>query len=287
MGLLLAGGCFAAALACCAAGWRALLPKGMSYVDACARFGCGSLANTFLPVRGGDVVRVGLFARVVPGGALAVASAVAAFEVARWVTLLPLAGSSLPREALVVPAGALAVAVFLARKHRASSWMYAKSFAFAAASVGARVGGVTLVTGSLSAALLLIPALDLAGTIAVTPAGIGVAEGAGTLALHAHGLPMDRAFTTALILHAVQTAAGIAFGCAGAGLLLRHSPVLHRIVTVRPTMLWRAWTPRTSCRKRPRTNSAPSGRGAVPVVALRRVLDEPISGPLRRWASMV
>ena len=242
MELLLAGGCFATALACCAAGWRALLPKGISYVDACARFGCGSLANTFLPVRGGDVVRMGLFARVVPGGTLAVASAVAAFEVARWITLLPLAGSSLPLVALLVPAGALAIAAFLARKHRASSWMYAKSLAFAAASVGARVGGVTLVTGSFSASLLLIPALDLAGTVAITPAGIGVAEGAGTLALHAHGLPMDRAFTTALILHAVQTAAGIAFGCAGAGLLLRRSPVLHRIVTVRPTTLWKTLT---------------------------------------------
>lgn len=241
MGLVLAGCCFAAALACSACGWRALLPRGISLVDACARFGCGSLANTFLPVRGGDVVRVGLFARVVPGGALAVASAVAAFEVARWIALLPLAGSSLPSEALVIPAGALAVAVFLARKHRASSWMYAKSFAFAAGSLGGRIGGVTLVTGSLSSALLLIPALDLAGTVAVTPAGIGVAEGAGTLALHAHGLPMDRAFTTALVLHAVQTAAGIAFGCAGAGLLLRRSPILHRIVTVRPTMLWKTF----------------------------------------------
>ena len=46
MELVLAGVCFAAALACSAGGWRALLPDGVSIVQACARFGCGSLANT-------------------------------------------------------------------------------------------------------------------------------------------------------------------------------------------------------------------------------------------------
>jgi hypothetical protein len=105
MGVVLAGACFAAGLVCCAGGWRALLTGDISLVDACARFGCGSLANTFLPARGGDIVRIGLFARVVPGGAVAVRGAVAAFEVARWTALLPLAGSALPWEALAVPAG--------------------------------------------------------------------------------------------------------------------------------------------------------------------------------------
>src|SRR5579862_3292753 len=134
MGFVAAGVCFAAALACSAGGWRALLPRGMSLVDACARFGCGSLGNTFLPVRGGDVVRMTLFGRVVPGGMLAVAGAVATFSVARWLTLVPLAETSLPPEALVVPAVALAVAIVLARKHRAGWWMYAKALVFATAS---------------------------------------------------------------------------------------------------------------------------------------------------------
>ena len=44
---------------------------------------------------------------------------------------------------------------------------------------------------------------------------------------------MGRAVTTALVLHAVETAGGVVF----AGLLLRRSPALHRIVTIRPTTL--------------------------------------------------
>ncbi|HEY2073768.1 MAG TPA: hypothetical protein VGG88_09360, partial [Gaiellaceae bacterium] len=84
MGFVLAGVCFAVALACSAGGWRSLLPRGVTLVDACARFGCGSLGNTVLPIRGGDVIRLSLFGRIVPGGMLAVGGAVAAFSVARW-----------------------------------------------------------------------------------------------------------------------------------------------------------------------------------------------------------
>src|SRR5437868_11297870 len=127
MSLVLAGVCFAAALAFSAGGWRALLPDGVSVVQACARFGCGSLANTVLPLHGGNVLRINLFGRIVPGGMLAVAGAVAVFSTARWLTLLPLAGTVLPPEALLVPAAGLATAVVLARRHRASPWMYAQS----------------------------------------------------------------------------------------------------------------------------------------------------------------
>jgi hypothetical protein len=150
----------------------------VSRIEACARFGCGSLANTFLPVRGGDVVRLSLFGRVVPGGMIVVAGAVAAFSVMRWLMLVPLAGAALPPEAFVVPAAGAAVALVLARKRRLSTWQYAKASAFAATSLGARVAGVTLVTGSFSAALLVVPALELAGVVSVTPANLGVAEGA-------------------------------------------------------------------------------------------------------------
>jgi 3',5'-nucleoside bisphosphate phosphatase len=253
MELALAGCCFAAALLCSAGGWRALLPHGMSLVDACARFGCGSLANSFLPVRGGDIVRLSLFSRVVPGGMLAVAGAVAAFSVARWLTLLPLGvgavGTGLPPETFAAPAVALVVAVAIARRGRRSEIprsAYCAAFALAAASLVARVAGATLVSGSLgiphplSAALLVVPMLELAGVVSVTPANLGVAEGAAALAFHARGVPMGHAFAAGLVLHAVETGASIIFGGAGAGLLLRRSPILHRIVTIRPTMLWEA-----------------------------------------------
>jgi len=236
--LVLAGACFAAALALSAGGWCALLPRGPRATDACARFGCGSLANTFLPAQAGNVIRLNLFGRVVPGGVLAAAAAAAVFSAARWLTLLPLAGSALPPEALVVPVIGIALAVALSRRRGATPWMYAKALGFASASLAARIGGVSLVTGSLSAALLVVPALELAGAVSVLPANLGVAEGAAALALHAHGLPLGRAMTTALVLHGVETAASVAFGGAGLALLMRRTPFLHHIVTIRPTTLW-------------------------------------------------
>jgi hypothetical protein len=157
--LLAAAGCFAAGLACSA--------------GAGARFGCGSLANTFLPARAGDVVRLTLFGRVVPGGVFAVAGSLAACEVARWATIVPVgigaAGSTLPPAALAAPAAALvpiAVAVVLAaRGSKRAATMIA-----------------SLRAAPRSAYLLVIPALELAGTVPLTPANIGVAEGASALA---------------------------------------------------------------------------------------------------------
>ncbi|MBV8479517.1 MAG: flippase-like domain-containing protein [Actinobacteria bacterium] len=274
--LVLAAGCFAAGLACSAGGWRALLPRGVTLVDACARFGCGSLANTFLPARGGDVVRMSLFGRIVPGGMFAVAGAVAAFEVARWLAIVPLgigaAGSTLPPVALAAPAAALApigiaavlaargsrrAATVMASLRRAPPAAYLLVLLWAAATLAAKVAGATLVAGAIgvphafSAALLVVPALELAGTVPLTPANIGVAEGAAALAFHAHGLSMERGLAAGFALHAVETAAGLAFGGAGAGLLLRRSPVLHRIVTVRPTTVWkRLLTLSTSMRRK-------------------------------------
>ena len=69
--LVLAGTCFAAATICCAGSWRTMLAARIGIGGAIARYGVGSLTNTFLPGRAGDVVRVGLFGRVAPGGAVA------------------------------------------------------------------------------------------------------------------------------------------------------------------------------------------------------------------------
>jgi 3',5'-nucleoside bisphosphate phosphatase len=237
--LVLAGACFATAPALSAAGWCALLPRGPGPADACARFGCGSLANTFLPAHAGDVLRIKLFGRVVPGGMLAVVTAVAVFNTARWLALVPLAWSALPPGALAVPAAGLLVAAYLARRHRASPAMYARALVCAAASLAARVGGVALVTGSLSAALLVVPALELAGAVSITPANLGVAEGAAAMALHAHGLSMGRALTTALVIHGVETSASVAFGAIGLAFLARRSPLRHQMAAIHPTTMWK------------------------------------------------
>lgn len=261
MGFVLAGACFVAALACSAGGWRALLPHDVSLVDACARFGCGSLANTFLPARAGDVVRLSLFGRVVPGGMLAVAGAVAAFSVARWLTLLPVGvfavHAALPPEALIAPAVALAVAVVVAQRSGRRGG-YGGALACATASLAARIAGVALVVGSLSAALLVVPALELAGTVSLLPANLGVADAAAAVALHAHGAPMAHAISVAVVLHVVETGASVVFGGLGAGLLF------HR-----------------------RTNNAPSGTGRCRWCSLRRVLGEPMRRSRGRWATIL
>ena len=42
----------------------------LGYGDANARYGVGSLVNTFLPARLGDAVRFGLFSRALPSGGM-------------------------------------------------------------------------------------------------------------------------------------------------------------------------------------------------------------------------
>ena len=55
----------------------------------------------------------------------------------------------------------------------------------------ARLGGVTLAGSALgiphplAAALLVVPALELAGVVPLTPANVGIAGGAAAVAFHA------------------------------------------------------------------------------------------------------
>jgi hypothetical protein len=175
--LALAGTCYAAALLCCAGSWRSLLPAPLRLHDALARYGVGSLANTFLPGRAGDAVRLGLFGRVVPGGVLTVAGAVAAVGATRWLAIVPLG--------IVGTASAFGV------------------------------------PHPLVAALLVVPALELAGVIPLTPANVGVAGGAAALAFHTQGMPMRDALAAGMALHAVETAAGIVVGAGSAVALFR------------------------------------------------------------------
>src|SRR6266568_3954469 len=67
--LWLAGVGFAVSVLSAAGSWRCaigLCGGRLSVGDACARYGVGSLVNTFVPARAGDAVRIGLFARALP-----------------------------------------------------------------------------------------------------------------------------------------------------------------------------------------------------------------------------
>jgi phospholipase C len=255
--LLLAGCCFALALVCSAASWRTMLCGSVRFPDACARYGAGSLANTFLPGRAGDAIRLALFGRVVPGGKLAVAGAVAAVGAARWLALLPLGiagaiGDGLPPAAVALAGLALApllvawlaarggsrrAGALLAPLRAADRTTYAVLATWVGGTVLARIAATTLagsalgVPHPLAAALLVVPALELAGIVSVLPANAGVAGGAAAFAFHVGGLPAREALAAGFLLHGVETATGLVVGCACAGALWWRSR--HRFVTVR------------------------------------------------------
>ena len=251
--LVLAGCCFAAAVACSAASWRTLLGRTLSLPDACARYGAGSLVNTLVPARAGDAVRLGLFGRVAPGGLLAAGGVAAAVGTARWLAVVPLAIGGSAAARLPVPPLALAAAGTAALP-LAAAWLLSRRgsrhasallaplrsagprclaclSAWVAGTIAARIAAATLagaglgVSRPLTAALLVVPALELAGIVPLLPANLGIAGGAAALAFHAHGVPMRAALVAGLALHAVETAAGLAFGVVGTGLLLRHRRV--------------------------------------------------------------
>jgi hypothetical protein len=240
-----------------------MLVARMGIGSALARYGVGSLTNTFLPGRAGDAVRVGLFGRGEPGGVLAVAGAVAGIGAVRWLALVPLgiAGtirSTLPPLALVAAAAALLplpLVWFFARRgsrralaalaplRRADRLTYAAVLGWVCGTLAARIGGVALagsalgVPHPLAAALLVVPALELAGVLPLTPANVGVAGGAAAVAFHAQGVPMHAALAAGLGVHAVETATALVVGGTSAVTLVRSgvrilprrwSPFRHR-----------------------------------------------------------
>jgi hypothetical protein len=254
-----AGVCFAAAVACSAASWRALLGGGLSLRSACARYGVGSLVNTALPGRAGDAIRVGLFGRVTAGGVLPVAGAVAGVGAVRCAALAPLgAAGAVGAHASPLALGGAALALaplpclwLLARRgsRRASAALaplraartstYAAVLAWVGGTLAARSAGVAIacaalgVAHPLATALLVVPALEIAGIVPLTPANVGVAGGAAAMALHAHGTPLHTALAAGFALHAVETCAGAAFGAASTLALSRRTS-LRSLVALRP-----------------------------------------------------
>lgn len=216
--------------------------------DSCARYGIGSLVNTVAPFQLGDVVRVGLFSRVVPdrSGTWTVTGGLAAIAVVR-AALLAILGTlawsfgGLPAWPLVVLGGlsVAAVAVVFATRHRAprrqlghlldafralaSSRVAAlRLLCFVALALVTRVAAGTSIAMALGVrsplivALLIVTAIDIAGQFPVTPGNIGVANGAIAIALDSRGVALTTAIAIGLAFQAVQTAVDIGAGVAGA-----------------------------------------------------------------------
>ena len=256
---------FVGSLAGSALAWRSALAAvgGRSGpLDAGARYGVGSLVNSFAPARLGDVIRVGLFSRTLPGDdrVLRTGGAFAAIGAARALVLaaMLIVGFSLGAlplwpVAALVGFGALAVVLaYVTRRRTPHSHVAHLLDAFRAFGReplrGARIlGWIALATlsrlaaaGAIAAALgvhspvlaalLIVPVLDLAGTMPLTPGNVGVTSGAVAMALQAHGVGLTEALGAGIALHAVETAAGLVFGLTGALLLARFpTPATRRI----------------------------------------------------------
>jgi uncharacterized membrane protein YbhN (UPF0104 family) len=263
---------FALSLVASALAWRtATYACGgrLSRSDAVARYVVGSLVNSLAPAKLGDAVRIGLFARSIdcPQRIWKAGSIYAALAAARCLVLAGLIVASAvtgalplwPVFALFAVAGLLIGLAFLARndeRHRfarlfdalatlqRSPRAAAKLFLWVVASTLAKVaaaGAIAVAFGvshPLLAALVIVPALDLAGLFPLTPGNVGLASGAVTLALQARGIRMTEALTAGIALHAVEMLVGLGLGAAGSLYLVRaKAPWTLRVAAAAATVL--------------------------------------------------
>ena len=201
--LWLAAAGFLAALLCSASAWRAATGV-RDPLDAVARYGVGSLVNSFVPLHAGDGVRLALFAQASPERGLAKAGrALAGVGVTRLLCAAILLAAAVEPIAL----GALAIVALLGR---VPAWVTAATTGrlAAATAIAAAVG----LDDPFLTALLVLPAIDLAGVLAVTPGNLGVKSGAIAIALNAQGVDMTTALSTGIAFHAVETMVGVTFG---------------------------------------------------------------------------
>jgi uncharacterized membrane protein YbhN (UPF0104 family) len=222
--LILAGLLFALASASCGLVWQHAISRAggrLGRVDACARYGVGSLINSFAPAHLGDVARTALLLKALPpGGRRRIITCFGTIQAARIATFGGLAlAATLPTELAVLTLLPLAAVLGV---WRGASRLVMLSLASSLAKVAA-VATVLValdVPSPIRAAVAVAPALELAALLPLTPANIGLASAAAAVALHAHGLPTSEALQAGIVLHVVETAAGVAYGTVSALLCL-------------------------------------------------------------------
>ena len=245
--LWLAAAGFFLAVVGSAGSWRSaigLCGGRTTLADATARYSVGSLVNTFVPARAGDALRLGLFSRLVPGEhpVWTTGGAFVALGAARAVVLgsLVLAGSftgALPLWPLALAGAAIVVGCVLVRRRRIPPLGALRIVAWVALSIAGRLAAATAVGAALgidsplAAALVIIPALDIAGIVPLTPGNVGVASAAIAAAYHVHGVSFNEGLAAGITFQAVETGVGVLVGIAG---VLRLA-TLPRLRILRPS----------------------------------------------------
>jgi uncharacterized membrane protein YbhN (UPF0104 family) len=247
--LWIAGLAFAGTSLCGALAWRAALRatgSPLPLVDASARYAVGCGVNALAPAHVGSAVRVALFGRVTHGGCWTVGGAAAAVGVTRVVWLGALiaigsAGGVLPLWPLLVICaivGGAALAAVASRRLALPSRFEQLLAAFrslassprdlaivagwALAGAAAKVVAATAVVAALGidnplrAALVLVPAVELAAILPLTPGNVGIASAAVALALGSQGVEAKVALSAGIAFGAVELLTGIVVGAAGA-----------------------------------------------------------------------
>lgn len=247
--LWIAGLAFAATSVCGALAWRAALRASGSplpLVDASARYAVGCGVNAIAPAHVGSALRVALFGRVTRGGCWTVGGAAAAVGVTRVVWLGALiavgsAGGVLPRWPLLVIVGIVGGAAGIAvvsrrlslpvrleqllaafRSLAASPRDLAIVAGWALAGAATKVLATAAVVAALGidnplrAALVIVPAVELAAILPVTPGNVGIASAAVALALGSQGVASTTALSAGIAFGAVELLTGMAVGAAGA-----------------------------------------------------------------------
>jgi hypothetical protein len=79
------------------------------------------------------------------------------------------------------------------------------------------------------AALAILPALDLAGAVPLTPGGIGVGSGAVAVALASRGIGVTDGLAVGIAIQALETAVSGACGSLGIAYLVRPSDRVRRV----------------------------------------------------------
>lgn len=243
-GLAFAGMSISGALA-----WRAALRASGSplpFLDTSARYAVGCGVNAIAPAHVGSALRIALLGRVTHGGVWTVSGAAAAVGVTRAVWLGALiaigsAGGVLPRWPLLVIAtivlgagiGAVVsrrlvlptrleqiLAAF--RSLAASPRDLAIVSGWALAGAAAKIVAATAVVSALGidnpvrAAFVLVPAVELAAILPVTPGNVGIASAAVALALGSQGVDSQTALSAGIAFGAVELLTGMVVGAAGA-----------------------------------------------------------------------
>jgi uncharacterized membrane protein YbhN (UPF0104 family) len=218
------------------------------------------MVNTFAPAKLGDAVKIALCAKAIEGpDRLWTAGGVyAALAAARCLTLalLVVAASvtgALPLWPVFALCGAVAALSAIAlssprwRRHhrlahllegfaslerspRAAAAVLAWSLGIGASRLGA-TAAVAFALGlphPLLAALVILPAIDLAGVVPITPGNVGVASGAVAVALQSRGVGVTQALGVGIAIQALETVVSLTAGGLGGLYLLQPSPAVRR-----------------------------------------------------------